>query len=137
MLRRSLMINPADSVVCVLEDANKGDTVKTPSGEEIILLEDVEFAHKVCIKDLKAGDPVIKYGEEIGYMLAMVAMGLESIFLLFLCFGEGSGCPLAFQVLSAACAVINDMATFDQAGIDDGYLDEIREGDKFTVEASK
>jgi hypothetical protein len=38
---------------------------------------------------------------------------------------------------SAACAVINDMATFDQAGIDDGYLDEIREGDKFTVEASK
>jgi len=25
------------------------------------------------------------------------------------------------------------MATFDQAGIDDGYLDEIREGDKFTV----
>ena len=48
MLRRSLMINPADSVVCVLED--------------------VEFAHKVCIRDLKAGDPVIKYGEEIGYM---------------------------------------------------------------------
>ena len=37
----------------------------------------------------------------------------------------------------AACAVINDMATFDQAGIDDGYLDEIREGDKFTVEAPK
>lgn len=31
--------------------------------------------------------------------------------------GEGSGCPLAFQVLSAACAVINDMATFDQAAL--------------------
>lgn len=68
MLRRSLMINPSDSVVCVLEDANKGDTVKIPSGKEITLLEDIEFAHKVCIKDLKAGDPVIKYGEEIGYM---------------------------------------------------------------------
>ena len=50
--------------------------------------------------------------------------------------GEGSGCPLAFQVLSAACAIINDMATFDQAGIDDGYLEEIREGDKFTVEGA-
>ena len=34
-----------------------------------------------------------------------------------------------------ARAIINNMATFDQAGIDDGYLDEIREGDKFTVEA--
>ena len=50
--------------------------------------------------------------------------------------GEGSGCPLAFQVLSAACAILNDMATFDQAGIDDGYLEEIRQGDKFSVEAA-
>ena len=47
--------------------------------------------------------------------------------------GEGSGCPLAFQILKGACAVMNDMATFDQAGINDDYLDEIRKGDKFTV----
>ena len=72
---------------------------------------------------------------EIGYRLAMEALDLQPIFLLGMRLGEGSGCPLAFQVLDAACAIINDMATFDQAGIDDGYLDEIREGDKFTVEA--
>ena len=72
---------------------------------------------------------------EIGYGLAMEELKLEPIFLLGMRLGEGSGCPLAFQVLSAACAIINDMATFEQAGIDDGYLDEIREGDKFTVEA--
>ena len=46
----------------------------------------------------------------------------------------GSGCPLAFEIVDAACAVLNNMATFDQAGIDDGYLDEIRRGDSFTVE---
>ena len=74
---------------------------------------------------------------EIGYKLAMDAMGLQPLFLLGMRLGEGSGCPLAFEVLSAACAVINNMATFDQAGIDDGYLDEIREGDKFTVEGTK
>ena len=73
---------------------------------------------------------------EIGYKLAMEAMGLQPIFLLGMRLGEGSGCPLAFEVLSAACAILNDMATFDQAGIDDGYLDEIREGDKFTVEGA-
>jgi hypothetical protein len=28
------------------------------------------------------------------------------------------------------------MATFDQAGIDDGYLDEIRQGDQFAVEGA-
>ena len=71
---------------------------------------------------------------EIGYKLAMDAMGLQPLFLLGMRLGEGSGCPLAFEILDAACAIINDMATFDQAGIDDGYLDEIRQGDKFTVE---
>ena len=73
---------------------------------------------------------------EIGYRLAMEAMHLEPIFLLGMRLGEGSGCPLAFEVLSAACAIINDMATFDQAGIDDGYLDEIRRGDQFSVEGA-
>ncbi len=71
---------------------------------------------------------------EIGYRLAMAQMELEPIFLLGMRLGEGSGCPLTFQVLSAACAILNDMATFDQAGIDDGYLEEIRQGDSFTVE---
>ena len=74
---------------------------------------------------------------EIGYKLAMDAMGLQRLLLLEMRLGEGSGCPLAFQILEAACAVINEMATFDQAGIDDGYLDEIRQGDKFSVEGAQ
>ena len=74
---------------------------------------------------------------EIGYKLAMDAMELQPLFLLGMRLGEGSGCPIAFEILDAACAIINDMATFDQAGIDDGYLDEIRQGDKFTVEGAK
>ena len=71
---------------------------------------------------------------ELGYRLAMEELGLEPMLLLGMRLGEGSGCPLAFEIISAACAVINDMATFDEAGIDDDYLEEIREGDKFTVE---
>lgn len=71
---------------------------------------------------------------EIGYKLAMEALELEPMLLLGMRLGEGSGCPIAFQVLEAACAIIGDMATFDQAGIDDEYLDPIRQGDQFTVE---
>ena len=74
---------------------------------------------------------------EIGYKLAMDAMDLQPLFSLGMRLGEGSGCPIAFEMLSAACAIINDMATFAQAGIDDGYLEEIREGDKFTVEGKQ
>ncbi len=74
---------------------------------------------------------------EIGYKLAMDAMELQPMLLLGMRLGEGSGCPIAFEVLSAACAIINDMATFDQAGINDDYLDDIRQGDKFTVEGKQ
>lgn len=70
---------------------------------------------------------------EIGYGKAAEALGLEPWLLLGMRLGEGSGCPLAFRVLEAATAFTNNMATFDQASIDDGYLDEIRKGDCFTV----
>ena len=70
---------------------------------------------------------------EVGYQLAMDEMKLQPIFLLNMRLGEGSGCPLAFQVLEAACAVINDMATFNEAGINDDYLEEIRKNDSFSV----
>ena len=63
----------------------------------------------------------------------MEEMGLEPMLNLSMRLGEGSGCPLAFQILSAACAVINDMATFDEANINDDYLEEIRAKDSFTV----
>ncbi len=74
---------------------------------------------------------------EIGYRAAVSELGLRPLFDLSMRLGEGSGCPLAFSMVSAATAVMNEMATFDEAGIDDGYLSEIREGDKFTVEKQK
>ena len=93
-------------------------------------------AYKLCPNSVQYFIPS-HASYEIGYKLAMDAMRLEPLFLLGMRLGEGSGCPLAFEILDAACAIINDMATFDQAGIDDGYLDEIREGDKFSVEGAK
>ena len=93
-------------------------------------------AYKLCPNSVQYFIPS-HASYEIGYKLAMDAMGLEPLFLLGMRLGEGSGCPLTFEILDAACVIINDMATFDQAGIDDGYLDEIREGDKFSVEGAK
>lgn len=70
---------------------------------------------------------------EKGYIYAAQELGLKPMLLLDMRLGEGSGCPLAFEIVSAACAVIRDMATFQQAEINDDYLEEIRKGDKFTA----
>ena len=73
---------------------------------------------------------------EVGYRVAMEALTLEPMLLLGMRLGEGSGCPLAMALLEAACAVTNDMATFVEAEIDDGYLAPIRKTDAFTVKGN-
>ncbi len=68
---------------------------------------------------------------ERGYEAAVEALGLEPMLLLGMRLGEGSGCPIAFKVIESAVAVMRDMATFEEAAINDGYLEEIRRGDSF------
>jgi nicotinate-nucleotide--dimethylbenzimidazole phosphoribosyltransferase len=44
--------------------------------------------------------------------------------------GEGSGCPLAFNVIESALYSINNMATFEQAAISAGYYVDIRKNEE-------
>ena len=74
--------------------------------------------------------------KEQGYLIAMDALGIRPFFDLGMRLGEGSGCPLLFRVMQGACAVLNHMATFPEAAIEDGYLAPIRQGDAFTVDKS-
>lgn len=70
---------------------------------------------------------------EIGYLKASKELGLEPYLNLGMRLGEGSGCPLAFMIMDAACAFTTNMATFEEAAINDDYLDELLAGDSFTV----
>lgn len=70
---------------------------------------------------------------EIGYRTAVGELKLRPMFSLGMRLGEGSGCPLAFEFLSEACAVIDEMATFEELNITDEYLDNISGGDSFSV----
>lgn len=74
---------------------------------------------------------------EVGYSIAVKELELEPFLLLDMRLGEGSGCPLAFLTVEAACAVMNEMATFEQAAINDDYLKDIRKGDQFTVKGTE
>ena len=68
---------------------------------------------------------------EVGYAAAVKELGLEPWPHLGMRLGEGSGCPIAFRVMEAACAAAEGMATFEGAAIDDSYLDDIRGKDCF------
>ena len=72
---------------------------------------------------------------ERGYALAMAEMGLQPMLALQMRLGEGSGCPIAFEIIAAAESVISQMGTFEEAAIDDGYLKDIRTNRRYQGEA--
>ena len=68
---------------------------------------------------------------ELGFKVAMKELKLSSILNLDMALGEGSGCPLAFSIINSACAIMNNMATFEEAEINDSYLDELKKMNSF------
>jgi nicotinate-nucleotide--dimethylbenzimidazole phosphoribosyltransferase len=54
---------------------------------------------------------------EIGHQAALQRLELEPLFALDLRLGEGTGAVLALPVLDAALAVLDEMATFEEAGV--------------------
>jgi len=64
---------------------------------------------------------------EPGYDYMIKQIGLEPLLLLKMRLGEGSGCPLAFNVIEGALAVMNEMATFEEGAIASDTLVDIRE----------
>ena len=48
-----------------LSDFTKGAVVQI-DGSEIILRDPVDYGHKFAVKDVRAGEPIIKYAETIG-----------------------------------------------------------------------
>lgn len=67
--------------------------------------------------------------KEKGYAVAAGELGLEPMLLLDMGLGEGSGCPIAFSVIDFACAMVNRMATFEEASIDGEYLENVKDAE--------
>ena len=56
---------------------------------------------------------------EPGHVLVLAQLGLHPLLDLELRLGEGSGAALALPLLGAALAILDEMATFASAGVDD------------------
>ena len=76
-----LVHDRSDNVgVVVVENLSKGDEMLCVVTEDnsdfrLVAREDVPIGHKVALKDLAEGDTVIKYGEDIGRMVAAAGEG--------------------------------------------------------------
>ncbi len=73
-MNRLLQITPHDMVAVALEPLKAGETVPYGGGE-VTLLEDLPMGHKVALRDIHAGEPVIKYGYPIGKALEDIPTG--------------------------------------------------------------
>lgn len=56
-------INDKDNVAVALEELRKGEII-----DNIELLDDIPFGHKVLLNDLKSDENIIKYGNPIGHL---------------------------------------------------------------------
>ena len=136
---------PSEGKVLLMADTRGMFRVDTALLHRINAIGDLTISTLPDHFPVEAGDrlasmrivPLVTREEQICRAEALCAgqklLELKPCLQLGMRLGEGSGCPLAFRVVEAACAVINTMATFPEAAIDDGYLTEIREKDSFTV----
>jgi altronate dehydratase small subunit len=60
-----LILSNHDNVGTALRECKTGDQIDQQD-MSIRVKQKIRFAHKVAIKDITAGDSIIKYGEEIG-----------------------------------------------------------------------
>lgn len=78
MLKLAVVANEKDNVATAVKDLKKGEEILLDiHGKEmkVILNEDIPFGHKFAIVDIKEGDDVIKYAEEIGMAIKDIRKG--------------------------------------------------------------
>jgi (2R)-sulfolactate sulfo-lyase subunit alpha len=73
--------NPKDNVAVVVVEGLKAGTealvvvTEDDSAFTIAVKDDVPIGHKIALADLREGDTVIKYGQDVGRMTAAAAKG--------------------------------------------------------------
>lgn len=75
-----IVLHPDDNVATVLRKVAGGDTLVVAdqglnSIGRITAAEEIPFAHKISLKEIGPGEPIIKYGERIGRASAQIAQG--------------------------------------------------------------
>ena len=88
-----------------------------------VVLVDGFIASAAALCAIRARPEAMEYAvfahrsREPGHRLILEALGADPLMQLDLRLGEGTGALLAYPLLRSACAMVNEMATFESAGI--------------------
>lgn len=77
-MANALLIHPSDNVVVVTQAMGAGDTIRcaAPGGEACVTaVEAIPIYHKAALRDIPAGETVLKYGQPIGRAVKDIRTG--------------------------------------------------------------
>ena len=75
---RAFQIHPQDNVATLIDDAGSGpvDVLGTTAGQRVVLAaEAITRGHKIALRDIPAGEAVVKFGARIGHATQPIAVG--------------------------------------------------------------
>jgi len=75
MTPRCFQIQPQDNVATLLDDASGIIQVLGVQPQEIQLREKIALGHKVALRDIAAGEAVVKFGARIGHATQPIQRG--------------------------------------------------------------
>ena len=70
-MKRAMMLANTDNVATMLDEIRAGETAVVLSAEkkklrEITVSDDIRRGHKTAVRDIAAGEKILKYGQVIG-----------------------------------------------------------------------
>jgi altronate dehydratase small subunit len=74
-----LKVNDLDNVATLFCNANSSCEVeildKQGRKTSVMAIEDIPYGHKIALRNVKRGEPIIKYGEQIGIATSDIRIG--------------------------------------------------------------
>lgn len=72
---KALRVSSKDNVAVLLEDIREGEKCNYGGRYPQKANQDIPFGHKIALKDIKAGENIIKYEHVIGYATQPIKQG--------------------------------------------------------------
>ncbi len=75
MKTNAVLVNPKDNIAVAIKEIKAGEAVLGIGDAEVRANEDIPRNHKVAIAEIAENEPVLKYGERIGFASRAIRSG--------------------------------------------------------------